>query len=141
MNRTILIADDKPQMRRAIRSLLETHTGWDVAEAEDGLQAVERAQQYKPDIVVLDLAMPELNGFEAARQIAHVLPHVPILLNTLYASPQVEEEARKIGVQQVISKCEVQRLVPLIEEIFEARPAARNVAQSFPPINLNNLSP
>lgn len=121
MTRTILIADDKPQMRRVIRGLLESHPGWDVAEAEDGVQAVKQAQRYKPDAVVLDLAMPELNGFEAARQIACVLPDVPIFLNTLYASPQVEEEAKKIGVQQVISKCEEQRLVPAIEEIFGAR--------------------
>lgn len=123
MNRTILIADDKPQMRRVIRRLLESHPGWDVAEAEDGVQAVERAQRYKPDVVVLDLAMPELNGFEAARQIAHALPDVPIFLNTLYASRQVEEEAENIGIQRVISKSEEYQLVPAIEEVFES---ARN---------------
>ena len=123
MKRTILIADDKPQMRRVIRGLLESHPGWDVAEAEDGVQAVERAQRCKPDAVVLDLAMPELNGFEAARQIARVLPDVPIFLNTLYASPQVEQEAKRIGVQQVISKCEEHQLVRAIEEVFGARSA------------------
>lgn len=117
MNRTILIADDKPQIRRMIRGLLESHPGWDVAEAEDGVQAIERAQRYKPDVVVLDLAMPKLNGFEAARQIARVLPDVPIVLNTLYASPQVEREAKRVGVQQVISKTEEYRLVRAIEEI------------------------
>lgn len=121
MNRTILIADDKPRMRRVIRGLLESHPGWDVAEAGDGIEAVKQAQRYKPDAVVLDLAMPELNGLEAARQIARVLPDVPIFLNTLYTTPQVEEEAQKIGVQQVISKCEEQRLIPAIEEIFGAR--------------------
>src|SRR5215469_11587734 len=88
----ILIADDKPHMRRVIRGLLESHPGWDVAEAEDGVQAVTRAKQDKPDVVVLDLAMPELNGFEAARQIASALPGVHIFLNTLYAFPQVERE-------------------------------------------------
>lgn len=117
MNRTILIADDEPQIRRMIRGLLESHPGWDVAEAEDGVQAIERAQRYKPDVVVLDLAMPKLNGFEAARQIARVLPDVPIVLNTLYASPQVEREAKRVGVQQVISKTEEYRLVRAIEEI------------------------
>src|SRR5215471_52468 len=120
MNRTILIADDKPQMRRILRSLLESHPGWDVTEAEDGLQAVERAQQCKPDVVVLDLAMPELNGFEAARRIANTFPEVPIFLNTLYASPQVEKEAEKLGVQRVISKTEEYQLVQAIEEVFGA---------------------
>jgi len=118
MNRTILIADDKPQMRRLMRRLLDSHPEWDVAEAEDGIQAVERARHSKPDVVILDLAMPELNGFEAARQIAHSFPNVPIFLNTLYASPEVEQEAKRFGVQQVISKAEEQRLVPAIEEIF-----------------------
>jgi CheY-like chemotaxis protein len=112
----ILIADDKPHMRRVIRSLLESHPGWDVEEAEDGVQAVVRAKQDKPDVVVLDLAMPELNGFEAARQIANSLPGVPILLNTLYASPQVEREAERFGVQRVIPKSEEYRLVPAVEE-------------------------
>ena len=112
----ILIADDKPHMRRLIRGLLESHPGWDVAEAEDGVQAVTRAKQDKPDVVVLDLAMPELNGFEAARQIASALPGVPIFLNTLYAFPQVEREAERFGVQRVISKLEECRLVPAIEE-------------------------
>jgi CheY-like chemotaxis protein len=112
----ILIADDKQHMRRAIRSLLESHPGWHVTEAEDGAQAVVRAKEDKPDAVVLDLAMPELNGFEAARQIASSLPGVPIFLNTLYASPHVEREAETFGVQRVISKSEEYRLVPAIEE-------------------------
>jgi CheY-like chemotaxis protein len=114
----ILIADDKPHMRRVIRGLLESHPGWEVGEAEDGAQAVARAKQDKPDVVVLDLAMPELNGFEAARQIANAIPGVPIFLNTLYASPQVEREAERFGVQRVISKSEEYQLVPAIEEVL-----------------------
>ena len=115
----ILIADDKPQMRHMIRRLLEEHPGWDVcAEAEDGVQAVILAKQCKPDLIILDLAMPEMNGFEAARQISSALPGVPIFLNTLYASPQVEKEAERIGVQRVISKTEKYQLVPAIEEVF-----------------------
>ena len=112
----ILIADDKPHMRRVIRSLLESHPGWDVGEAEDGVQAVARAKQDKPDVVVLDLVMPELNGFEAARQISSALPDVPIFLNTLYASSQIEREAERFGVQRVISKLQEDQLVPAIEE-------------------------
>ena len=121
----ILIADDKPQIRRIVRGMLETHPGWEVcAEAEDGIQAVARAKQCKPDVIVLDLAMPEMNGFEAAREISSALPGTPILLNTLYASPQVEREAEKIGVQGVISKSEQYRLIPAIEEAFAAKHVA-----------------
>jgi len=115
----ILIADDKRHIRRELRHLIEAHQGWDVCtEAEDGVQAVNRAKQFKPDLVILDLAMPELNGFEAAGQISKALPGVPILMLTLYASPLVEKEAEKIGVQRVISKSTAYMLVPAIEEAF-----------------------
>ena len=82
------------------------------------MQAVARAKQRKPDVIVLDLAMPEMNGFEAAREISSALPGTPILLNTIYASSEVEEEAEKIGVLAVISKSEEHRLIPAIEEAF-----------------------
>ena len=115
----ILIADDKRHIRQELRQLIEGHEGWDVCtEAEDGVQAVNRAMQFKPDLVILDLAMPELNGFEAAGQISKALPGVPILMLTLYASPLVEKEAEKVGVQRVISKSTAYMLVPAIEEAF-----------------------
>jgi DNA-binding NarL/FixJ family response regulator len=113
----ILIADDKRHIRQELRQIIEGHEGWDVCtEAGDGLQAVNRAKQLKPDLVILDLALPELNGFEAADQISKALPGVPILMLTLYASPQVEKEAEKVGVQRVISKSAAYMLVPAIEE-------------------------
>jgi NarL family two-component system response regulator LiaR len=115
----ILIADDQLHIRRVLRRLIEGHENWDVcAEAEDGVQAVNLAKQFKPDLIVLDLALPELNGFEAAAQISRALPSVPILMFTLYASPLVEKEAEKVGVQQVISKSTGYMLVPAIEEAF-----------------------
>ena len=113
----ILIADDKLHIRRVLRRLIEGHEDWVVcAEAEDGVQAVNRAKQFKPDLIILDLAMPELNGIEAARQISKALPGVPILMLTLYATPLVEKEAEKVGVQRVISKSTGYMLVPAIEE-------------------------
>jgi DNA-binding NarL/FixJ family response regulator len=113
----ILIADDKLHIRRVLRGLIEGHEDWEVcAEAEDGVQAVNRAKQFQPDLIILDLAMPELNGIKAAGQISQALPGVPILIFTLYASPQVEKEAEKVGVQRVISKSTGYMLVPAIEE-------------------------
>ena len=113
----ILIADDKRHIRQELRNLLERHQGWEVCtEAGDGVQAVNRAKQYRPDLVILDLAMPELNGFQAASQISQALPDVPILMLTLYASPQVEKEAEKVGVKRVISKSTSYMLIPSIEE-------------------------
>jgi DNA-binding NarL/FixJ family response regulator len=117
----ILIADDKSHVRRVLRTLIEGHEGWDVcAEAEDGMQAVNRAKQFKPDVVILDLAMPELNGIEAAARISKELPDVPILMFTLYVSPQVEKEAANVGVQRVISKSTGYELIPAIEESVAA---------------------
>jgi DNA-binding NarL/FixJ family response regulator len=113
----ILIADDKRHFRQELRHLIEVHEGWNVCtEAEDGVQAVNRAKQFKPELVILDLAMPELNGFEAASQISKALPGVPILMLTLYASPQVEKEAERVGVQRVISKSTAFMVLPAIEE-------------------------
>ncbi len=113
----ILIADDKLQVRRVLRRLIEGHQDWDVcAEAVDGIQAVNRAEQFRPDVIILDLAMPELNGFEAAARISKSLPEVPILMFTLYLSPEVEKEAAKVGVRRVISKSTGYQLVPAIEE-------------------------
>jgi DNA-binding NarL/FixJ family response regulator len=113
----ILIADDKRHIRQELRNLIEGHQGWEVCtEAGDGVQAVNRAMQFKPDLIILDLAMPDLNGFEAARQISEALPGVPILMLTLYASPQVEKEAERVGVKRVISKSTAYMLVPFIEE-------------------------
>ena len=86
------------------------------AGAEDGIQAVNRAKESRPDVVILDLAMPELNGLEAAARISKEFPDVPILMFTLYASPQVEKEAANAGVQRVISKSTGDELVPAIEE-------------------------
>jgi NarL family two-component system response regulator LiaR len=114
----ILIADDKLHIRRELRHLIEGHEGWGVcAEAEDGVQAVNRAKQFKPDLILLDFAMPEMNGIEAAGRISKALPGVPILMFTLYAAPLVEKEAEKVGVQRVISKSSTgYMLVPAIEE-------------------------
>ena len=116
----ILIADDKLHFRRELRRLIEGHKDWNVcAEAEDGVQAVNQSKELKPDLIVLDLAMPELNGFEAAAQISKALPRVPILMLTLYATRLVEEKAQKVGVQRVISKATTSLLVRAIEEAFE----------------------
>ncbi len=108
----ILIADDNVHIRQVLRPLIEGHEDWDVcAEAEDGVQAVNRAKQFKPDLIILDLAI-------AARQISKALPGVPMLMLTLYASPLVEKEAEKVGVQRVISKSTNYMLVSAIEEAF-----------------------
>ena len=80
----ILIADDSPPVRKALHLLLEQTHGWSVIDAEDGQAAVSRALQYRPDLVVVDLAMPIMDGLTAARQISHALPQLPILMYTMH---------------------------------------------------------
>jgi two-component system, NarL family, response regulator EvgA len=100
----ILIADDSPAARRALRGLLE-EGGWEVCgEAENGLEAVDKTGTLRPDLVILDLAMPKMNGLQAARTIHTADPHIPMLLFTLMQFH--ERQAREEGFQGALAKGE-----------------------------------
>jgi DNA-binding NarL/FixJ family response regulator len=101
----ILIADDHEVARRGIRALLESHPGWEVcAEARDGRESVELASTMKPDVILLDIGMPNLNGLEAARQILAALPEVAILILTMQDSDQVVREVLRAGARGFLLK-------------------------------------
>jgi DNA-binding NarL/FixJ family response regulator len=115
----ILIADDNPLVRECIGKLLGSHLGWEVCgEATDGKDAVRQARQLAPDVVVLDFLMPGLNGIEAARQIAAVSPKIPILLCTIYLTPQLLDLARNAGITGALSKGDLNQLVKCVETIL-----------------------
>lgn len=102
----ILIADDDASIRRLLRRLLEEHEDWNVCgEAWNGQEAIEQAGQLKPDIAVLDLAMPCMNGLEAAREISKMTPPAAMLLLTVQeVSTQLVNEARAAGFRGAVSK-------------------------------------
>ena len=101
----ILIADDQPIIRMMVRSTLETVPHFEVcAEAVDGAQAIEQAQKLKPDVVVLNVTMPVLNGFDAAREIKAILPETAIVILSSHADQRFVEAAKKIGVRAYIAK-------------------------------------
>jgi len=100
---SILLADDSTPVRRAMRSYLEA-VGFKVSEAADGVEAVERAAWLNPDVVVLDLAMPRMNGFEAARQLHGMDPKIHLILFTLYRDMIDRPEAPQVGIEAVVSK-------------------------------------
>jgi DNA-binding NarL/FixJ family response regulator len=101
----ILIADDHGSVRRLLRALLETRAEWKVCgEAENGREAVSKAAKLRPDLIILDLAMPIMNGLKAAREISTATPAVPILMYTNHSSSEIEIEAKKAGVRQIVSK-------------------------------------
>jgi DNA-binding NarL/FixJ family response regulator len=101
----ILIADDSDDLRRALRNVLETQPRYTVCgKASTGAEAVERARELKPDLIILDLQMPDMNGFEAARQIFAFAPSMPILMFSMHFSTQHLHEAHKIGIRGFIQK-------------------------------------
>jgi DNA-binding NarL/FixJ family response regulator len=107
----ILVVDDNPSVRRCIRRVLEQHEGWQVCdEAGNGREAVERFGEDRPDVVVLDFQMPEMNGLDAARIISKLSPNTPILLVTLYLSKQLSDEARNVGIRGACAKTDLPRV-------------------------------
>jgi len=107
----ILIADDSQPVRCGLRSLLALNGDWEVCgEAVDGADAVEKAQQLAPDLILMDFSMPRMDGVQAAREIAKFGKDTPILLFTLNLSTQIMEMARNAGLRGAISKSEISKL-------------------------------
>ena len=104
----VLIADDHSVIRRMVRSTLESHPHFEVCgEAEDGVQAIKAAEELKPDVVVLNITMPVMDGFQAARQIKARIPESAIVILSTHADQGFIEEAKKIGVQGYVTKTQV----------------------------------
>ena len=115
----ILIADDHEVARRGVRALLESHAGWEVcAEAGDGRDAVEQAFITKPDVVLLDIGMPNLNGLEAARQISAALPDAGILILTMHDTDNMVREVLRAGARGFLLKSDAGRdLIAAVEAV------------------------
>lgn len=128
----ILIADDHELVRRGLRGLLEAHPGWNVcAEARDGRAAVEKALELKPDIVILDISMPEMNGLDAARRLHKDLPQTEVLILTMHESEQIVREVLSAGARGYVLKSDAGRdLVAAVESLLRHKPFfTRHVAQ------------
>jgi DNA-binding NarL/FixJ family response regulator len=119
----ILIADDHELMRAVLRNLINAHEGWHVcAEATNGSEAVVQEKKLHPDLIVLDLAMPVMDGMQAAREIRKNTPRARMVMFTLHASPEVEQHAKQVGVTRVVSKAKNGgRLVTAIEQVLDER--------------------
>ncbi len=101
----ILLADDHPVIRKSVRQILAAHPRFEVCgEAENGAQAVEEAQKLKPDVVVLNIAMPVLDGIAAAREITAKLPESAIVILSSHADKRFVAEARKSGARAYVAK-------------------------------------
>src|SRR5262245_55427807 len=116
----ILLADDHELMRRGARALLETHDGWEICgEAADGRAAVDMAQRLAPDIVVMDISMPLLNGFEATRQILEKTRGVEVLVLSVHDSDKLVREVIGAGARGYVLKSDAGRdLVDAVEALL-----------------------
>ena len=123
----ILVVDDNAALRRALRNLLETQDDWKVCdEASDGLEAVAKFGKEKFDVIVLDFQMPGMNGLDAAKQITSRSPTTPILMVTLHHSPELAEEARKVGIRGICTKADIECVVEGVTTILDNKSYFKN---------------
>jgi len=102
---SILIVDDSALLRRSLRSWIEQDKNWEICgEAENGKAAVEKVKELRPDVVILDLEMPVMNGLEAGREIALIAPDTTMVMFTMHSSEQLVKAARAAGIKEVVSK-------------------------------------
>jgi CheY-like chemotaxis protein len=124
MRKSILIADDNPSIRRLTRDFFEMNSTYQVCgEAVDGVEVVAKAAELKPDLIILDLAMPRMNGLQAARAVRRS-SNVPIILFTMYAGELGMQQALAAGVDAVVSK--VATLAVLLSQVESLLGAAQN---------------
>lgn len=120
----ILIAEDRESMRKALKALFLTRPRWQVCgEAEDGSEAIKKASQLHPDLIVMDFRMHDLDGLRAANEIFRSTPSVPIVMYTMYKNEELETMAKLVGIRRVIGKEE--GALTLLKAIEAELPAAQ----------------
>jgi len=119
----ILLVDDHPVVRQGLKTLLEGRSGWGViGEASDGAEAVEKAKDLNPDVMVLDVTMPKMNGLEACRLLRRQAPQLEILFVTQHDSPQMMREALEAGARGYVVKSNAARdLLAAVEAVSQHR--------------------
>lgn len=118
----ILLADDHVMFRQGLRTLIERDNLDVVGEASDGHEAIQMAKELRPDVAVLDLSMPLLNGLDAAKQITQVSPKTKTILLTMYTEDQYVTEALRAGIRGYVLKTQATSdLIQAIQEVFRGR--------------------
>jgi DNA-binding NarL/FixJ family response regulator len=124
MSLRILVVDDHAVVRRGVRSLLESHEGWDVCgEGTTGRDAVEQVRRLRPDVVVMDLSLPELNGLDATRQILKTAPETEVLVLTMHQSEELARDVLQAGARGYILKSDAdENLIAAVENLRQHKP-------------------
>jgi DNA-binding NarL/FixJ family response regulator len=129
----ILIVDDHAVVRRGVRSLLESQPGWEVSgEATTGREAVDMAKRLQPDVIVMDLSLPELNGLDATRQILKESPHSEILVLTMHHSEELARDVLQAGARGYVLKSDAdQSLIAAVESLRQHKPFLTSAVTEF----------
>ena len=133
MSLRILVVDDHAVVRRGIRSLLESHEGWEVCgEATTGRDAVEQSRQLRPDVVVMDLSLPELNGLDATRQILKDAPGTEVLVLTMHRSEELAGDVLRAGARGYIMKSDAdENLITAVDTLRQHQPFLTSTVTGF----------
>ena len=120
MPKSVLVVDDNAAIRRALCQVFKSEADFEVCgEAENGREAIEKAEELHPDLIVLDVSMPVMNGIDAARVLKQLMPTVPIIIFSAYGDALSEKEAGSAGVSALVSKSEhVSVLVDKARRLF-----------------------
>ena len=125
----ILIADDHHMVRRGVGDLLSKEAGWEICgEATDAAQAIQKASELNPDLVLLDISMPDGSGLEAARRIRQEIPHVRILMMSHHDATQFVQSALESGADGCIDKARL--ALDLVATIKNLQPRNSNLASA-----------
>ena len=129
----ILIVDDHAVVRRGVRSLLESEAGWEISgEATTGREAVDMARRLQPDVIVMDLSLPELNGLDATRQILKDSPRSEILVLTMHHSEELARDVLHAGARGYVLKSDAdQSLIAAVKSLREHKPFLSSKVTEF----------
>ena len=133
MSLRILVVDDHAVVRRGVRSLLETKEGWEVCgEATTGRDAVEQSRRLRPDVVVMDLSLPELNGLDATRQILKFAPDTEVLVLTMHHSEELARDALQAGARGYVLKSDAdENLIAAVDNLRRHKPFLTSTVTEF----------
>jgi DNA-binding NarL/FixJ family response regulator len=133
MSLRILVVDDHAVVRRGVRSLLESQEGWEVCgEATTGRDAVEQSRRLRPDVVVMDLSLPELNGLDATRQILKFAPDTEVLVLTMHHSEELARDALQAGARGYVLKSDAdENLIAAVDNLRRHKPFLTSTVTEF----------
>jgi DNA-binding NarL/FixJ family response regulator len=129
----ILVVDDHAVVRRGVRSLLESHEGWEVCgEATTGRDAVAQSLRLRPDVVVMDLSLPELNGLDATRQILKAAPETEVLVLTMHHSEELARNVLQAGARGYVLKADAdENLIAAVDSLRQRKPFLTSTVTEF----------